>query len=117
MPVDSSTDLLAHCNFFTMNTPEPAPKPEGTPVSPCLIKWLSWHHKEVIPLIQQRCEYGMAKYGQPLMTADGRDEVIDALQEVGDLLQYVYKAKLNGRLPQAREALSPALKALFVLLN
>lgn len=31
----------------------------------------------------------MEKYGQQLMSQDGRDEVIDAMQEMGDLLRFL----------------------------
>lgn len=30
------------------------------------------------------------------MTKDGRNSVEDAKQEFGDLMQYIFKAKLNG---------------------
>lgn len=38
--------------------------------------------------LTQRCEYGLSKYKQQLMTNDGRDDVIDAMQEMADLIQY-----------------------------
>ena len=78
--------------------PEPPPKKSGIEVTPLLIEWMK--EKEVsntaIELIKSRREYGLAKYGQGLMTEDGRNTSEDAIQELGDLLQYLYKAKLQG---------------------
>lgn len=107
-----------------MDTPQPPPRLAGEPVSPLLINWvqslseLSVPDKEAVEvLIKERCEYGLKKYGQGLMTNDGRDDVVDAMQEMGDLLQYAYKAQLNGRLPELKKALYPVLMALFVLMK
>ena len=59
----------------------------------------------------------MKKYGRCLNTQDGRDDVVDALEEAGDLLQYAYKAKLNGNLQKLKEELSPSLKMLKKILE
>ena len=48
-----------------------------------------------VELIRKRTEFGQKKYGTVLMTGDGRDNTKDSLEELGDLLQYLYKAKLN----------------------
>lgn len=48
------------------------------------------------------------------MTEDGRDDIEDLLQEIGDALQYAMKAKLNGRnLSYARDIAN----VLVLLLN
>lgn len=52
--------------------------------------------QDTINLVTQRDAFGRQKYGQPLMSRDGRDSVEDAMQDMGDLLQYLYKSKLNG---------------------
>jgi len=72
---------------------------------------------KVLVLIQQRYEYGMKKYGRCLNTLDGRDDVVDAMEELGDLLQYTYKAKLNGNLSKLKEEMSPCLKMLEKILK
>jgi hypothetical protein len=106
-----------------MNRPEPPPKTEGVPVTPELFKWLDaltideTDRTKIKEVINQRCEYGLKKYNQVLMTKDGRDDVIDAMQEMGDLLQYSYKAKLNGRLPELKEVLVPFIEVLYDLLD
>lgn len=91
--------------------PEPLPKDIGESVTPILLAWFyniklspiqSTYNitdsdiKLAIDLIQARDSYGFNKYGQHLKTQDGRDSQEDAIQELGDLLQYVFKAKLNG---------------------
>lgn len=52
---------------------------------------------ELIHLVRERDAFGRAKYGQPLMSNDGRNGIEDARQELGDLLQYVMKCKLAGQ--------------------
>ena len=107
-----------------MNTPQPTPKNDGICVTDNLLEWimkdenLSPSTKEVvIEGIKQRQEYGIRKYNQTLMSNDGRDEVIDAKQEIGDLLQYSYKAIINNRLPELKNELYPYLQTLFKLLD
>lgn len=76
---------------------QPAPINKGQSVTPALLEWLKDHHasEKVISTIQQRYEFGLNKYGQPLMTQDGRDTFRDAQEEAADLLQYLYKATLQ----------------------
>ena len=78
--------------------PEPPPKKLGVEVTPLLIEYMKKGEASdmAISLIKARHEYGLAKYGQGLMTEDGRNTAEDAIQELGDLLQYLYKAKLQG---------------------
>lgn len=67
-----------------------APVPKGTDVQQALIRAL-----------RERREHGIRKYGQPLMTEDGRDTLRDAWEEALDLACYLTKALLqrDGRLP------------------
>jgi len=91
--------------------PEPPPKNKGVEVPPLLLEWLSKQEsiqveysafiseeelKQAMELVQARTNYGIHKYGMPLKTQDGRDSQEDAVQEIGDALQYLYKARLNG---------------------
>ena len=86
------------------SVPEPLPKPNGVPVTPELLKYIDSLQvrlgtevcDQTATLIKERDAYGFAKYGQHLMSCDGRDSIEDARQELGDLLQYLYKAKMNG---------------------
>lgn len=81
------------------SVPEPPPQPKGVVVSNALIAHLQQHHhhhQELCDLIRQRDAFGRAKYGQPLMSQDGRNGVEDARQEAGDLLQYAFKVHLAG---------------------
>lgn len=67
-----------------------APVPQGMDVQQALIR-----------AIQERRQHGIRKYGQPLMTEDGRDTLRDAWEEALDLCSYLTKALLqrDGRLP------------------
>lgn len=88
-----------------MSIPEPDPQPKGIVVSEHLINFLCLecsdedfpdalqdYQRALVQLIRDRDEFGRKKYGQPLMSEDGRSGVEDAKQELGDLLQYTYKA-------------------------
>lgn len=95
-----------------ISTPEPAPKAEGENVPNALIAAL--HNmgasgnirgalcnttgalSRAIEMVRERDLFGRAKYGQPLMTGDGRDSANDAAQELVDAMQYVQKANMNG---------------------
>ena len=78
-------------------TPLPPPQKKGENVSESLLKALSKLDNAglVSKLIEKRVEYGLKKYGQYLLTDDHRDTVVDAMQEAGDLLQYIWKAKMQ----------------------
>lgn len=102
---------------FPMSVSEPPPKKEGIPVTKALLEWLETQGigdagvQDTINLVSARDAFGRKKYGQCLMSQDGRDEVEDAMQELGDLLQYLYKAKLNVR------SIAPIKRMLPVLLT
>lgn len=106
-----------------MDRPEPPPKLDGMPVSPALISFIKnsdmkqEDKQKVIELIEQRCDYGLKKYGQQLMSEDGRDDVVDAMQEAGDLIQYAFKAGMNKRMGELRVVLIPVLEILNKLLE
>jgi hypothetical protein len=98
--------------------PEPPPIERGIPVTPALVGWIGVQYdvpsdakQAAINLVASRDRFGRSKYGQPLMSRDGRLTSVDALQELGDLLQYAYKARLEG------ESLNEARKILPILLK
>lgn len=88
--------------------PEPAPVNRGVEVTPLLLKWLKDHgySDKLVKLIEARRLYGIAKYGQGLMSDDGRDTMEDARQEAADLLQYLTKALYQIRPGPSREELN-----------
>lgn len=105
--LDNGADLLTESDLLLdlarmrgSSVPEPPPKPSGIIVPDSLIGYLKqkYSHESVplVELIKQRDAFGRAKYGQPLMSQDGRNGVEDARQEAGDLLQYAYKVYLTG---------------------
>lgn len=84
------------------SVPEPPPINKGEPVTPHVIVWINSltvcsieEKKEAIELIESRDKYGFDKYGQHLMTGDERNTIEDARQELGDFIQYWFKAKMN----------------------
>lgn len=63
---------------------------KGEPVFPALRLLLS-DHPAVLELINQREQYGIAKYGQALMTDDDRDTATEIANEMADTLAYMQK--------------------------
>lgn len=94
----------------TIAQPEPPPRAEGEPIPDLLVEWIEEHIEKpgtVIEDIKARAAFGYQKYGQYLMSDDGRDTINDARQEAIDLLKYMYKAKIRGEdLNQLRDVLS-----------
>jgi hypothetical protein len=89
--------------------PEPPPVPRGIIVPDALLAFIettkhihdgsSWEVGvnlcKLSELVKERNAFGIAKYGQPLYSEDGRNGIEDARQELGDLLQYVFKISLQ----------------------
>jgi len=69
---------------------QPDPQPKGYAITPKLLIH-TFQYEQLSELIQQRYEFGIKKYGQPLMSSDGRNGIQDAREEMGDLVQYVFK--------------------------
>jgi hypothetical protein len=117
--------------------PEPEPIEKGVPVTPAVLHDLHvlkrgaqeegrtldmYHFQELAELVVQRDLFGRSKYGQPLMTLDGRSGKEDAMQELGDLMQYVKKITLSGEMNIDRriemcELLKTAFKVMRVWLK
>ncbi len=95
---------------------QPPPRPEGIVVTDALVSWLSecsvHGAHELADLVVRRAKFGLKKYGQPLMSRDGRNSALDAEEELGDLVQYVFKAKLNGESIESIRRMLPVLCAL-----
>ena len=88
--------------------PEPPPVPRGIIVPNGLLAFLEDAQRvdnlssevsatltKLSDLVKERNAFGIAKYGQPLYSEDGRNGIEDARQELGDLLQYVFKVSLQ----------------------
>ena len=100
-----------------MDKPQPSPINFGISVSESLIQTLEklGDSGPAIDLIKQRTAFGIKKYGQPLMSEDGRNTIIDALQEAGDLMQYIWKAKLRHEdLSQVSQILATIQKIMTI---
>ncbi|MDX8379800.1 MAG: hypothetical protein R8K48_07120, partial [Gallionella sp.] len=75
---------------------QPPPVHKGVAVPPVFQAWArdnGFH--DAADLSESRSAFGIAKYGQPLMTEDGRDSIEDAIDEIGDFFHYVQKAIMN----------------------
>ena len=79
--------------------PQPSPKQEGEIVYHHIKDFLELndYNKTLQSLCHSRYLQGIKKYGQPLMSDDGRDTLADVLQEMLDLLVYLMKGILQGK--------------------
>ncbi len=80
--------------------PEPKPENKGIEVYPIIKLELeklpdSVEKREILTLLSKRREFGLNKYGQTLMSDDGRNTTEDAEQELGDFLMYFEKLKIR----------------------
>lgn len=93
----------------------PPPTDSGEAVTPVLAAWLSEHappelRDALLAGLWARHEFGVKKYGQGLMTNDGRKTAVEVWQEILDALQYAQKAEMCG------EAIDTPLLAATLLL-
>lgn len=104
--------------------PEPPPKDLGVDVGESLDRYLcaSFDFEETelqqaLDLIRERIAFGLAKYGQPLRTKDGRDGVEDLRQELGDAIMYAHKIYLTGQInaEQHKEVMHHLVCALAII--
>lgn len=75
---------------------------EGTDVSALLVEetlrpTMDDVRTRVCAYLRERAAFGLAKYKRPLRPHDGRDSLVDALQEALDGWVYARKAELEGR--------------------
>jgi len=74
---------------------QPPPHPEGELVLPHVLAALG-NDEDMKALAVRRAEFGIAKYGQPLMTDDGRSTDIEIEQEIIDNMMYAMKGYLQN---------------------
>ena len=101
--VQEARAQLVGARRSSASTPEPAPENAGEPVTPALVAWIQAQgldegtKRSVIAGVEERSAFGAEKYGQVLMSRDGRDSVNDAAQELIDALQYIQAARMKGQ--------------------
>lgn len=75
-------------------TPEPAPSTGQVRVYDLVVRELRGPiNRQLVADLTARMEMGVAKYGTPLMTHNGRDPLVDAYQESLDLVMYLRQAE------------------------
>jgi hypothetical protein len=70
-------------------TEQPMPHAGGTPVTPIA-------RRMFLGVLDAQAEKGIATYGMPLTTDNGRDAFLDAMQEAVDLVQYIVQAMIEA---------------------
>ena len=82
------------------------PVNKGTEVYPKLKKQFDYIKCPLLlDIIEKRYLFGIKKYGQPLMSEDGRDTFRDVVDELGDAAQYIAKLKIEAGLEPSQEAI------------
>ena len=100
----------------SVSTPEPPPERGDRDVPEPLIAFLEDQgYDDAADLVRKRVRFGEQKYGTRLETDNGRDPIEDAKQEIGDALQYLAQAKMEGR--NVRELNDLILGALLAVLG
>lgn len=90
--------------------PEPPPLNRGDVVFTIANEFLKISESDAIKrdamrvLLEKRHNFGVKKYGQPLMTEDGRDTYEDAIQEIGDLYMYASSLKHKSMKGECKES-------------
>ena len=108
--------------------PEPNPVNKGDAVTPELLNIMNnlkersttpIYIENLITLIEARDAFGFSKYGQHLMSKDGRNGYEDARQELGDLLQYAMKLKMqeSNSKQDCKRLLNDAHTAMLILIE
>jgi hypothetical protein len=88
--------MTNHMTTLATTIPADQIRNAGEPVFPALRAWLqSIGADDLIPLIDAREAYGIAKYDQTLMTDDSRDTATEAANETADQLAYGQKARMQ----------------------
>lgn len=92
--------------MLNISKPESSPINKGIPIYNIavenVIKVIKNEDKkelkeDMLNLLEARYNFGLSKYKQPLMSEDGRDDIEDCLQEIGDAIQYLSKAIYNKK--------------------
>ena len=71
---------------------QPPPTPGTGDVWRELIDAAGDAHPDLVPLMEERRQLGIDRYGQPLQRGDGRDHLADAKQELLDAAVYLWAA-------------------------
>ena len=100
--LEDALDELANYRALeapTLNAPQPPQPPPvtddaGPEVWPALLAEVALS-PELRALCEERDAMGRAKYGTPLMVNNGREPLVDALQEALDLVVYLHQAEMR----------------------
>jgi hypothetical protein len=85
-------DVITTDSHHAITIPPGQIRHEGEPVFPELRSRLQdYHRSRLLDLVNAREAYGIAKYGQTLMTDDGRDTPTEIINEMLDMLAYMTK--------------------------
>lgn len=71
-----------------MSDEQPMPLPGGQPVTPIA-------RRMFLGVLDAQEQKGIATYGMSLTANNGRDALLDAMQEAVDLFQYLVQAKIE----------------------
>jgi len=84
-------------DLATTTIPPDQIRSAGEPVFPQLRgRLFGYHEAMLLDLVNAREAYGVAKYGQTLMSDDGRDTPTEIINEMIDMLAYMTKLQMQS---------------------
>lgn len=87
---------------------QPPPAPGRYHVAHVLFSALwQWGHTDLVALLWRRLVFGLGKYGTLVQSHNGRDALVDARDELGDLLQYGAQAIIEAHVGGGSEGSVP----------
>ena len=96
--------------YAATNVEPPPSSGSGVPVIPRFIESRQLHHDDPLRIaLEARFEFGIDKYGTPLKTNNGRNALVDSLQEALDMIAYLSCARAESKHIQLADALQVCL--------
>lgn len=110
-------EVVHHPAQTTGEQPAPTTSAQSRAVLPCaLITCAQTHYgvaRSLCDALAARADLGIARYGTPLQTHNGRDAIRDLREELLDAIMYATQAQLEGRITedQAQEIIDGLARA------
>lgn len=94
MTINSTNAVPLTVTNLAVTIPPEVIRTQGVPVFPVLRTYAAGSVR-LLALIDAREQYGIAKYGQTLLSDDGRDTPTEIVNEAIDLLAYLTKLSMQ----------------------
>ena len=97
-------EVVQHPTQTTGEQPRPTTSAQSRAVLPCALITCAQSHysaaRSLCDALAARADLGVARYGTPLLTHNGRDAIRDLREELLDAIMYATQAHLEGRITE-----------------